>query len=68
MSLRKTYKQLTAEQLRRAISDEMRGMLKFIAKGDALTTAEGRVSHAYQTVGYAEGTAKVLLDLIGEKP
>lgn len=59
---------LKASELRRAVSDEMRGLLKFIAAGETLTSQEGRVAHAWQTVGYADGTARKLLDLIGEKP
>lgn len=59
---------LKASELRKAVSDEMRALLKFIASGETLTTQEGRVAHAWQSVGYASGSAKKLLDLIGEKP
>lgn len=50
------------------IASQMRDLLEFIAKGDKLTTLEGRVGHAHQVVGWAKGAADRVLELLGEKP
>jgi hypothetical protein len=58
----KTYKRLTPRE--QEIATQMRRMLDFIARGEAITEPTERVAHAWRTVGYAEGTAKAVLKLL----
>lgn len=51
----------------KAIAEKMREMLEFIAREPPATAShEERIAHAWRVVGYAEGTAKILIDLLGE--
>lgn len=51
----------------KVIAEKMRQMLAFIAREPPATAStDERVAHAWRVVGYAEGTAKIILDVLGE--
>lgn len=50
------------------IARKLRHMLTFIEAGKTLTTVDGIHGHAHQVVGWAQGLATEVLEMLGEKP